>query len=256
MKIDNDTNLLLGIDIPTESKQEVLEKIKKYLNSVKEFCHIISLNPENLTASYANENFRNVVEKAQIRIIDGAGVIWAARLKNVQAGDRYPGVDLMSDLIKTAHEERLRVMLIGGKSKVAEEAVRCQKEKFDGLEIFSLEGIADISNPGEQEEQELFSIVAARRPHLVFVAFGSPQQELWIDKNRHKFDKMVVMGVGGAFDFLSGRVPRAPHFMRMLSLEWLFRLLVQPWRLKRQLKIPYFFWLVLKERFTQTLPRK
>ncbi len=82
------------------------------------------------------------------------------------------------------------------------------------------------------------------KPHLVFVAFGSPWQELWIERHRNQFQNCVVMGVGGAFDFLGGKVPRAPVIIRRLGFEWLFRLIVQPWRLRRQLRLVRFGWLI------------
>jgi N-acetylglucosaminyldiphosphoundecaprenol N-acetyl-beta-D-mannosaminyltransferase len=241
-------NTLFGIELPTQSKEQVLEKIKEYINLRKEFCHIVSLNPENLVAADKNEVFKDVVKRAQIRIIDGVGVVIAARLKHIAFGERYPGVDLMSDLIKIAHTGRSRVLLIGGGPKVAEKAAECQKKKYPDLQIFSFAGISNITDPDPQEENEVFSIVTATKPHIVFVAFGSPYQEIWIDKNRHKFAGMVVAGVGGAFDFLSGNVFRAPKIVRMLGFEWLFRLFLQPWRLKRQLQLPYFFYLTLLKR--------
>jgi len=87
------------------------------------------------------------------------------------------------------------------------------------------------------------------KPHLVFVAFGSPYQELWIARHSNQFGKSVVMGVGGAFDYLSGHVYRAPEFIRKIGLEWFFRLLSQPWRWKRQLSLLKFIKLVLQEKW-------
>lgn len=248
MNIQKNNNRLLGIPLPTETKQQTLENIKKYAILDPGFCHVVSLNPENLMTTQANAQFEKVVQKAQIRIIDGVGILLGAWVLGIPVGPRYPGVDLMLDLLKIADEERLRVMLIGGGPKVAEMVVNCQKRKFPAIEFFSLEGFADISNPTPEEAEKVNSIVAARRPHLVFVAFGSPAQELWIDENRHIFGKSVVMGVGGAFDYLSGAVSRPNSFLRALGVEWLFRLIRQPWRLKRQLKLPRFIHLIIKQK--------
>lgn len=247
MKIKNQ---LLGISVPTDSKIEVREKIIKNILDSKKFFHVVSLNPEIFVLTTTNGVFKEVVEKAQMRIIDGIGVSAAAKLCSIPVGQRYSGVDLMSDLLKEAYNRRLRVLLIGGGGKIAEKVVECQKKLYPGIEISSTSGISSISSPTEAEENEISSIVAAVKPHLVFVAYGSPAQELWIDRHNRLFDGMVVMGVGGAFDFLSGNIVRAPKIIQSIGFEWLFRLVRQPWRVVRQLRLVKFMLLVGRERMS------
>jgi len=86
---------------------------------------------------------------------------------------------------------------------------------------------------------------------ILFVAFGAPKQEFWISENLDKIPVKIAIGVGGAFDYISGKIPRAPFFVRKLGMEWLFRLLVQPWRIKRQLSLIEFAWLVIKEKLSR-----
>jgi len=241
-------NTILGVEIPTESKDDTLEQIIRDMPHPAKFCHIVSLNPENIILSLENEDFRKALDRSQIRIIDGIGIIWAARVLGVNTGDKINGVDLMVELLKVASDKRLKVMLIGGKENIANKVIECQSKVFQGIDFKSAEAISDIHHPKSQEEDKIFSIVAAFKPHLVFVAFGSPWQELWIDKNSLKFGKSIVVGVGGAFDFLGGNVYRAPKILRNLGFEWLFRLLVQPWRWKRQLRLIKFIWLVIKQK--------
>lgn len=243
-------NQLLGIQIPTESKNAIREKIIKNISETKKYFHVVSLNPEILVHTTVNEEFNQVVAKAQMRTLDGVGVIAAAKLCSIPVGDRYSGVDLMSDLLKEAHNRRLRVLLIGGGHKIADKVVECQKAIFPGIEISGTEGSVDITRPTEMEEKQIASIVAAAKPHLVFVAYGSPAQELWIDSHSKLFDGMVVMGVGGAFDFLSGNIARAPKLMQKAGFEWLFRLVRQPSRIWRQLRLVKFVWLVIRERIS------
>jgi N-acetylglucosaminyldiphosphoundecaprenol N-acetyl-beta-D-mannosaminyltransferase len=241
------TKKILGIKIFTQDKKDTLEKIKKYIEKTKKFCHIVSLNPENLVIAKENDKFKKVIETAQIQIIDGVGIILAGRLLGVEVCERYPGVDLMKDLLTLSSKMRLRVLFIGGKSNLAEKLVNCYQKKYPKSKFFGLEGISDIKNPKKEEEEKIFSISADYKPHLVLVAFGSPDQELWIDRHKKEFKNCVVMGVGGAFDFLGGVVPRAPVFLRMIGLEWLFRLIVQPWRWRRQLRLVRFCWLTVRE---------
>jgi len=237
----------LGIKVFSCDRKNTLEKIKKYLKNHKKFCHIVSLNPENLVIAKKNHKFKKVLEKAQIQIVDGVGVILASRLLGVSVGERYPGVDLVADLLNLASKIRLRVLFIGGKPNLAERLANCYQKKYPISKFFGLEGILDIKNPKKKEEKKIFSIISDFKPHLIFVAFGSPYQELWIDRHKKEFGNCVVMGVGGAFDFLGGVVPRAPVFLRKIGLEWFFRLLVQPWRLRRQMRLLKFLGLVFGE---------
>lgn len=245
---------LFGISIDSERESDILEKIQKYLKNDRRnsgFYHIVSLNPENMVCARGNAEFGRVLQEAEIRLIDGAGVKWAARLILGTNSDRITGVDLMKKLLKIADENSLTIVLIGGKGKVAEKVVECQKPIYPRVKFIALEGIRDIKNPQQQEEERIFSIVADTKPHFIFVAFGSPAQELWLDKHKGRWGGAICMGVGGAFDFLSGAVPRAPRFMRELGFEWLFRLISQPWRLKRQSNLIKFVLLIIKEKLHQ-----
>jgi len=249
------TKKILGIKIFTQDKKDTLEKIKKYLKKTKRFCHIVSLNPENLVIAYENYKFKKVIETAQIQIVDGVGIILAGRLLGVGVYERYPGVDLVKDLLTLSSKMRLRVLFIGGKQNLADKLANCYQKKYPKSKFFGLEGISDIKHPKKEEEEKIFSISADYKPHLVLVAFGSPDQELWIDRHKKEFKNCVVMGVGGAFDFLGGRVMRAPLFVRQLGFEWFFRLLIQPWRLRRQMRLVRFLGLVIQEFFLSLIKK-
>lgn len=244
-------NKILGITILPESKYSVLEKILLYIDRPTGFYHIVSLNPENMVITTENELFKKTVETAQIKIIDGMGVVIAARWFGIKLGERITGVGLMNDLMKMASDRRLRVLMIGGKENLALRLAQCYSEQFPEAKFKGIHGIGNIKNPMVDEERTIFSIVAAYKPHLILVAFGSPDQELWIARHKKKFTNCVVMGVGGAFDYLSSNVVRAPVFIQKIGLEWLFRLIIQPWRWKRQLRLLKFIRLILKEQWTK-----
>lgn len=244
----NDNNLF-DITIPTDSKKDILEKIKKVVKTDHSFFHIVSLNPEILVIARENKKFKKVVRSAQMRIIDGIGVVLACRSMRIKHGERLAGVDLMKELIWLAGKLCLRVLFIGGNDSLANKLADCYQREYPQAKFFGLEGIKNIKNPQKEEEEKIFSIVSHIKPHLVFVAFGSPDQELWIERHKNLFKNTIVMGVGGAFDFLAGAIPRAPKLLRILGLEWLFRLIIQPWRFKRQIRLIKFIFLVLKEKF-------
>lgn len=241
------SNKVLGITIIPETKSNVLEKIIKYIRQPADFFHIVSLNPENLVVATENESFKRVIETAQIKIVDGIGIVLAGRWLGIKVGERVTGVSLMEELIKVASFRRLRVLMIGGKENLADELVECYSKQFPEAKFKGIQGIENIKNPKKDEETNIFSIVADYKPQLVFVAFGSPDQELWIDRHKKEFVGCVVMGVGGAFDYLSNNIKRAPVFIQKLGLEWLFRLLNQSWRWKRQLRLIKFMWLVFAQ---------
>lgn len=244
------TKKVLDLKINELSERDILEKIKKYTQYPRGSFHIVSLNPENMAISQKLRLFKQIINKAQIRINDGVGTVVASQILGLGSVPRLSGVDLMEKLLNVALERRLRVVLMGGKGNLAEYLADCYNQLQGEANFVGLSGFKNIQKPTNEESKKVRSIVLGNRPHFLFLAFGSPFQELWIYKNRALLQGIVCMGVGGGFDFLGRGVTRAPRLIRTLGLEWLFRLFVQPWRIKRQMtRLPYFIWLVVKERF-------
>lgn len=228
---------------------DILDKIEKYLSHQGTFFHITSLNPEIINYMLNDFSYKRIITSSQIIINDGIGIVVAGRILGVDTGPRVTGVDLMTELLSYANKKSLSVMLIGGGPKIADKVVNCQKLTYPNIKFASLQGIKNIKNPKKQELKTIFSIVKNTKPHFVFVAFGSPSQEIFIDKYKKQFNGAVCMGVGGAFDFLSGNLPRPPYIIRQIGLEWLFRVLNSPKRLKKQQYWIIFILKAIKERF-------
>ena len=244
-----DTQRLLGISLPQGTISDILEKIQKNIQNPADFFHIASLNPEIFVLSQRDKDFKEYLMWAQMRIVDGYGVVVAAQLRGYTLGERITGADLMEKLLFFADTLGLRVALVGGKGNLAQRVIDCQESRFPSVVFQAIPGISDISHPNKNEDDAVLSIVADFKPHIVFVAYGSPFQERWLYRHRERLKGTTCMGVGGAFDFLAGTVQRAPKFVRKLGLEWLFRLIRQPWRIKRQLRIIIFLFLVAREAF-------
>ncbi len=239
--------LLLGIELQNQTKETILENIKKYISSPTGFFHIVSLNPEIMVLLQNNEKYKEIVRSAQIRINDGIGIILASKILGIEAGNRIPGVDLMKYLIAEAGRKRFRVLLIGGRGNLANDLANCYNQSYPEAKFQGISGIQNIAKPTIEEEKHISSIVTAMRPHFVFVAFGSPAQEIWLWEHKELFSTSVCMGVGGSFDYLSGSIQRPPSLVRKLGFEWLYRLIRQPWRFMRQLRLIKFGFLVITQ---------
>ena len=242
---------LLGIRLNSRGRSDILEQIKKYISNPRGTIHIVSINPENLITAQENKLFKKIIETSQIQIIDGMGVVVAGRVLGIKVRGRLTGVRLMEELVKMADRLRLRVLLIGGRPNLALKLADCYSQTYSEAKFLGLAGIKNIKKPLKSEESRIFSIVSDFKPHILLASFGSPDQELWLDRHKGQFRGIVCMGVGGAFDFHGGNVARAPKFIRQIGLEWLFRLFKEPWRWRRQLRLVKFLWLVLKEKFKQ-----
>lgn len=237
------------LDIPIEiaSEKTILEHMEKYLSSEGPMYHVVSLNPENVVESVHNEPFKKVYLTAQTVIADGIGVVMAVQMLKGIKPYRIAGVDLMESMIKLADKMSYTVLFIGGKKNLALQLSQCYEAKYPNTKCYGIEGFKDVLNPTKEEEKMVVDIVTSVRPRFVFTAFGSPKQELWLWVNRKLFVNTICMGVGGAFDYKSGLIPRAPMTIRKLGFEWLFRLIVQPWRIGRQKNLFTFISIVFSE---------
>lgn len=209
---------------------------------------VITLNPEYLFRAQSEKHLLDIVRHASLVTPDGVGILWAARVHGYNLPERVTGIDLMLELSKRAAAEGWRVFLLGGKPGVAEDAASRLTVHFPGL---SVAGTYHGYFTAEEETAVLGKINAAE-PHILFVGLGAPKQEEWIYNHNRLLNVPVAVGVGGSFDVLSGRVKRAPAWMRRLGLEWLGRLIREPRRWRRMLVLPLFAFLVLRTRVKTT----
>lgn len=235
---------MLEIISKTLQQTAILHIIDK---NIKEhvFTHVISLNPENYVEASMNVKFYNAFQRAEIVIADGVGIVLASKILRIPCGDRISGVDLMSEIIKRYQDRR--IVFFGGQ-KDASTRTRNHFNQITSANHSEWQSIEDA----QKDDPDLIHKVVAFKPDIVFIAFGSPAQELWIEKNRHLLQGVMCMGVGQGMDVYGGYVARAPQLVRFLGLEWLYRLITQPWRWKRQLKLLQFIYLVIRDRLEGT----
>jgi N-acetylglucosaminyldiphosphoundecaprenol N-acetyl-beta-D-mannosaminyltransferase len=237
---------LYTIQLQNFSKQQVLEKVENFIDNPGPMRHLVSLNAENLIIAKNNKGFRVLLQSADIKLNDGAGVLLAAKIRGWGTLQRYTGVDFMQEIIKRLQNRRLRVLLLGGKPDLAVKLAKRYSQTTTNMQFKGLSAINNIIKYQEESEGQLIlKEIRDYKPHLIFAAFGSPFQEKWFWNHRDELKGVVCVGVGGAFDFLSGEIGRAPLFMQNMGLEWLYRLILQPWRLKRQTRLLTFLWDVI-----------
>lgn len=230
---------LLGVGFTDEKLQDILEYLEEIIQKKEKKYFIVTPNPELLVIANKNSDYKKVLNSADLALIDGVGVSIASRILGKPLKYKISGIDFMESVCSYVAEKPITIGFLGGGPGVAENTAECLVSKYPGLKVgFSVQEWEDASLKDAAD--------------ILFVAFGSPKQEIWIRKHLETLPVTVAMGVGGAFDMISGKVWRAPAFIRFLSLEWLFRLVVQPWRVKRQIRLLEFILLVLKERLSQS----
>ncbi len=240
---------ILGVKIDNLSPQEVLEKSSQFLKSKNQYF-IVTPNPEFLVSAKKDKNFQEILNYADIAIADGVGLIYAAKFLGQQL-QRVTGVDLMWYLCELAEQQNYPVYLLGSVEEITEATAEVLKENFPQLDIVGSSGGGEITPDGFQKNNDgLMEKIKAAKPKIIFVAFGAGKQEKWIFNHLDQLPSVkLAMGVGGTFDFISGATPRAPEIMRNLGLEWLYRLIKEPRRLKRIFRAVIIFpLLVLKDK--------
>lgn len=190
---------------------------------------ITTINGEIILIASKNPEYKRVLNKANLAIPDSTNIVWVSRIKGYKFGEPTPGSELLGRICKIAQETKKSVFFLGGMDDVAKLTADKIIDEYPDLEI------AGISN-ADPTDPKLVNYIRRKNPDIVFVAYGAPRQELWIDKNKEKITAKLMIGVGGTFDMISGKLPRAPQWMRKMHLEWLWRLSLQPKRIFRIFK--------------------
>jgi N-acetylglucosaminyldiphosphoundecaprenol N-acetyl-beta-D-mannosaminyltransferase len=226
---------VLGYPVDLVDKSEALALIKAAWQKEKPL-HVVTLNAEMVIAAQQQQELDRTIREAHLIIPDGSGVVFALRL-NGYSSSRLPGIELAQASLELASQEKKRLALVGGRPEVISLLKEKLKSDYPGIELaYARDGYF-----GEAEEPEIFSQIKASGAQLVLVALGVPKQEFFIDRLQASKIDAVLIGVGGSFDVWTGLTKRAPEQFQKLHLEWLYRLMSEPWRWKRMLSaLPNF----------------
>ena len=223
---------ILGFKIFRGDKHSFMEYIKKY-----DKINIISGNPEILVNGRKNKNLKESFNReTSIIIPDGIGTVLASKIVKDSVKEKIAGIDIVKEILKKCNNEQLGIYLLGAQENVLKKCEENIKKEYPKLHIEgSHNGFFDINDC-----EEIINDIERKKIYAIFVAMGSPRQEIFIDKIINRCNIRIFMGVGGVFDIFSGKLKRAPKWMINLGLEWLYRTLKEPYRIKRLIVIPKF----------------
>jgi N-acetylglucosaminyldiphosphoundecaprenol N-acetyl-beta-D-mannosaminyltransferase len=231
---------LLGIPVHDVTMDETVAWIGRWI--AQGGAHqIATVNPEFLVKAREDPAFARVLRRASLCIPDGFGVVWAARLRGRRLRERVAGSDLVPRLAHEAAEQGWRVFFLGAAPGVAERAAAILSTRYPDLKVAG----CYPGSPAGEEEDAIVNRVRAAHADLLLVAYGAPNQDLWLGRNLSRTGAPVGIGVGGSFDFVAGVSRRAPRWIQRIGLEWLYRLAREPQRWRRQLALPKFVALIL-----------
>jgi len=225
---------VLGVRVDCLDMQATLDRIEELVGAGG--AHLVAtVNPEFIMRARRDPEFARVLESADLCLADGTGVVWAAKRQGCSLSSPVTGTDLIPPLAALCARQGFRLFLLGAEPGVAAELAARLRTARPELAV-----AAHAGSPDASADDEAVSLIRAHRTQVLLVAFGAPKQELWIDRLKDRVDVAVAIGVGGAFDYITGRVPRAPLWMRSAGLEWFYRLLHQPWRVRRMAVLPVY----------------
>ncbi len=224
---------ILGVQVNTENYDELIPKVFQNIEDKKKSL-VVAINPEKLMKAKEDPELKALLNRAEFQIPDGIGVIIASKLQKGNITSRVTGVDMMDRIVREAARTQKPIFLYGAKPGVAENAAQKLLDTYPDLIV------AGTQDGYEKDTQKVIDIINQAKPDILFVAMGSPKQEQWIEKHRDELHPILYQGVGGSFDVLAGNVKRAPAIFQRFGAEWLYRLLKEPSRLKRQMNLPKF----------------
>lgn len=243
--------VILGCRVDTIDAQGAIERIREFVRS-RTPSLVVTLGTEMIVRAQRDDRFRAVVNASALSLCDTVGVMFAARLRGTRIREPVAGVDLIAPLCAAFARDGTPVYFLGSKGDTAERAARTLCAQYPGLRVA---GVRD-GYFAASEDAAVATAVARSGAHVVFAGLGSPRQELWLAGHLKETGCAVGIGIGGSLDVFAGNVPRAPAFWRRAHAEWLYRLLREPRRWRRQLALPHFVWLVLRDRPHAAVPRR
>jgi N-acetylglucosaminyldiphosphoundecaprenol N-acetyl-beta-D-mannosaminyltransferase len=233
---------ILGLPVDRITYGQWMDLIDKWVKKGIRTHHVCTTNPEFMMIAQKDVNFSNILKRADLCIPDGVGLLWASRILKTPIEERVTGSDGTEHIAQEAAKRGWKLFFLGAAPGVAEETASILAERYAGLQVVGMYA----GSSGWEEEDDIVQMVNVSGADILLVAYGAPEQDKWIARNMPRLRVKMAMGVGGSFDFITGRVPRAPEWMQLAGFEWVYRLYKQPWRIIRMMRLPRFVISVIK----------
>lgn len=231
---------LLGVKVDNFSEEEIFEKIKGFLNSDK-FSHVVTMNPEFIVDAQKDIDFKSAINSADLRVTDGIGIKFALWYFGKKLKKRLAGVDLMWNLLKIAEQKNMKVFLVANERGISswQDTAEAIRRYYPRIMIGGINMDYSVCYLESEVKENMRNLNGY---DILFCNFGAPDQEKFIaDLKKYNRHIKLAMGVGGSFDFISGKVLRAPKWMRRIGIEWFWRLMMNPKRISRVIKAVIIF---------------
>jgi N-acetylglucosaminyldiphosphoundecaprenol N-acetyl-beta-D-mannosaminyltransferase len=232
---------ILDIPVHDVTTEETLALIDQFVREGGPH-QICTVNPEFIMMAQQDDDFKRILMHTALNIPDGIGVLWAARRVGHPLRERVAGSDLVAQIADRSQQTGWRIFLLGAAEGVADRAANILRGRYPQANIVG----AYAGSPRAEAEAEIAARIRSSKADVLLVAYGAPKQDKWIARNIAATGAAVAMGIGGSLDFIVGTQKRAPRAVQRVGLEWLYRLVREPWRWRRQLALPKFIWAVLR----------
>ncbi|HAE43477.1 MAG TPA: glycosyltransferase [Clostridiales bacterium] len=235
---------IMGVEICDLTNSETVEESRKLLEKQDDTPDIIfTPNTEIVMMCQKDEILKSIINRGSLILPDGIGLVIGSKLRKMPLSERVTGFDTSLSLLNMAMKEGYKVFLLGGAPGVAEIAAKNIRMKYGDIVCGYQHGYFKGYHSGfldNDEERSIIDRINGLKPDILFVGFGSPKQEKWINQHYKQLKVRLIIGNGGTIDVLSGQVKRAPHIFQRLGMEWFYRLIKEPKRIKRQILLPLF----------------
>ena len=233
---------ILGVEVDDISQKDAVDATLKMAKDKRGGKYVVTVNGEFVMLARRDPNFAEILNRADLAVPDGAWSVWAKLILGGKEHDRVTGVDLVEKLCEKSAKKAITVGFLGGFGNVAEMVAKRQLGKNEGLKVV----FAGPGDPAIGYDLRLKKeFLRLSRIDILFVAYGMGQQEFWIKRHINRLNVGVFIGVGGAFDYLSMVKKRAPKWLQGIGFEWLWRLVMEPSRARRMLRVFPLFWILV-----------
>lgn len=231
---------IFGINIKNTTLLEVMSLLEEKLEEDKLFT-IATPNTEIAMRSKDEPYLSKIINSFDLVVPDGIGLIYASKIKKLPLKERVTGFDISIELLKLGEKKPLKLFILAGKPGISEKAARNVEKEYPGISVVgNRNGYFSLG-----DEKEIVEEINSKNPDIIFVGLGFPKQEEFIQRNKENLNSKIIIGNGGVTDILAGESKRAPDIFIKMNLEWFYRLITDPSRIKRQLAIPKFMYNVV-----------